>query len=273
MSSSSAPRPRQLWHSRRGFHLARMFGFRIGGLSAPEAHAGTAGSHAVRSAACAGTWSLQRAGGGASIPHAGHGRHLAVDALVLSNVGVRAAVTLWAGADWRRRRVAMIGLVLLTGLAGAVVLTVAAGARRAATSLERLATETSAPDVAVDVDGVDPEAIQDIAELPMVADSAAASVIFAVVDGVEKNLGLLIPHGNQYGVTVERDRLVRGRRPSPARSDEVVVNELAADLTGVDVGDNITIATLSPEQFDAEDYFPPRGLSCTCTSSVSPAAG
>jgi putative ABC transport system permease protein len=39
----------------------------------------------------------------------------------------------------------------------------------------------------------------------------------------------------------------------------VVVNELAADLTGVDVGDNITIATLSPEQVDAEDYFPPRG--------------
>jgi putative ABC transport system permease protein len=168
-------------------------------------------------------------------------------------------VTLWVEADWRRRRVAMLGLVLLTGLAGAVVLTVAAGARRSATSLERLATETSAPDVAIDVGGVDPEAVEEITELPMVADSAAASVIFAIVDGVEEDIGLWVPHGDQFGVTVERDRLVRGRRPSPAHGDEVVVNELAADLTGVDVGDNITIATLSPEQVDAEDYFPPRG--------------
>jgi hypothetical protein len=65
----------------------------------------------------------------------------------VSNVGVKPAVMLWVGAGWRRRRAGMLGLVLLCGLAGAVVLTVAAGARRTATSLDRLVEATSAADV------------------------------------------------------------------------------------------------------------------------------
>jgi hypothetical protein len=39
----------------------------------------------------------------------------------------------------------------------------------------------------------------------------------------------------------------------------VVANEAAVRLAGVDVGDEVTIATLSPEQVDAEDYDTPRG--------------
>ena len=166
---------------------------------------------------------------------------------------------LWLRAEWRRRRAATLGLILLTGLAGAVVLTVAAGARRTSTSLERLAVESSAADVALDVGSLDRETVEAIAGLPMVADSGSISILFAVVDGVDEDLGLWVPHGDQFDATVERDRLLRGRRPNSARSDEVVVNELAAALTGVDVGDKITIATLSPDQVDAEEYFPPRG--------------
>ena len=99
---------------------------------------------------------------------------------------------LWVAADWRRRRAAVLGLILLTGLAGAVVLAVAAGARRTASSLERLATETSVGDVAIDVSGLDPDEVREITELPMVGDSATASVIFAIIDGVEEDLGLWI---------------------------------------------------------------------------------
>jgi putative ABC transport system permease protein len=168
-------------------------------------------------------------------------------------------VKLWLGAEWRRRRAATLGLILLTGLAGAVVLTVAAGARRTSTSLERLAVESSAADAIVDVGGADREAVEAIARLPVVAGSTSYSIVFAIVDGVEEDLALLVPHDDRLGVAVGRDRLIRGRRPNSSRSDEVVVNELAAGLAGVDVGDNVTIATLSPEQADAEDYFPPRG--------------
>ena len=207
--------------------------------------------HRQLAAAAGRRWSRHRLAGAAA--------DLAASARVLSNVRVNAAVWLWARANWRRRQGAIVGLVLLTGFAGAVVLMVAAGARRTATSLERLSTETRSADVAVDVGNVDAATIQHIGELPIVADSGAFSIVFALVDGVEADLGLWIPHDEQIGVTVERDRLVRGRRPRPDQNDEVTINELAAELAGVDAGDDITIATLSPEQVADEDYFPPRG--------------
>ena len=37
------------------------------------------------------------------------------------------------------------------------------------------------------------------------------------------------------------------------------MNEAAATLVGLDVGDDVDIATLTPEQVLEEDYFPPRG--------------
>ena len=50
-----------------------------------------------------------------------------------------------------------------------------------------------------------------------------------------------------------------GGLPDPDRADEVVVNEAAAALVGVDVGDEVDVATLTPEQVLEEEYFPPRG--------------
>ncbi len=168
-------------------------------------------------------------------------------------------MALWVRAGWRRGRVAMLGVVVLLGLAGAVVMTVAAGARRTASSLERLAAETSAADVTVEVSDADPAAVEQIAGLPAVAESEAFSVVFVVVDGVEHDISLLIPDGDQGGETIGRDRLVRGRRPVPGDGDEAVVNELTAEVTGVDVGERIRVATMTAEQIAAEDYVPPRG--------------
>ena len=98
-----------------------------------------------------------------------------------------------------------------------------------------------------------------VAASPLVADSGELSIVFALVDGVEQDLGFFIPNDDHMGVTIEHDRLLRGRRPAPDRADEVMLNELAADAIGVDVGGEIEIATLTPDQVDAEDYFPPRG--------------
>jgi hypothetical protein len=161
-----------------------------------------------------------------------------------------AGVLLWVRRSWRRR--------LLCGIAGAVVLTVAAGARRSSTSLDRLAEVTGAPDLVLDAAGMDANALDALRASPMVADSGQGSIIFAVVDGVDEDLGLLIPHPDQFG-TVEHDRVLRGRPAAPDRADEVTVNELAAQVIDVDVGDQIEIGTLTPEQMETEDYFPPRG--------------
>ena len=170
-----------------------------------------------------------------------------------------AAVLLWVRGSWRRGRAGMVAVILLCGVAGAVVLTVSAGARRSSTSLDRLAEASGAPDVVLDVTGADATARDAVGASPMVARAGQLSVVFAMVDGVEQDLGLIIPHDRPVGDAIGLDRVLRGRRAAPSRADEVTVNELAAEVIGVDLDDQFAISTLTPDQAAAEDYFPPRG--------------
>jgi hypothetical protein len=167
----------------------------------------------------------------------------------------------WVRTDWRRRRGSLLALTLLVGVAAGGVMTAAAGARRTATSLERLADASSSADVLVDVGDGGIGAATAIGGLPSVSASAALTIVFAVVDGVDPgiDLGLMLPRSEVGAGTVERDVLVRGRRPDPTARFEVVVNEPMTEITGVDVGDRLVIRTLTSAQVQAEDYGTPRG--------------
>ncbi|HKY16506.1 MAG TPA: FtsX-like permease family protein [Microthrixaceae bacterium] len=167
------------------------------------------------------------------------------------------AVALWVRAEWRRRRLAVVGLTLLVGIAGGLVLAVVAGARRTSTSLERFTDVARSGDVLIEVGEVDDASIEQLRRLPMVADAGLVALTFAIIEGVDSDLALMVPLDDRVGDTVERDRLLRGRRAEQA--DEVVVNETTAELAGVDAGDRVQIATMTPEQVDAEEYFPPLG--------------
>ena len=57
---------------------------------------------------------------------------------------MKSAVGLWMRADWRRRRASLIALTLLAGIAFGAVATVFAGARRSASSFDRLRADTRA---------------------------------------------------------------------------------------------------------------------------------
>jgi hypothetical protein len=173
---------------------------------------------------------------------------------------VRSATGLWLRAHWRSRRLAILGLIVLAGLAGAVVIASAAGARRTATSLERLRDEARSADILVSLRGQDALAAQ-VADLPMVTASRAINIMFAGVEGVEGDMGLLLTADGNDNVAVERDRLLRGRRFDPSMPLEVEINESAARDVGVDVGDVVTVETLTPEQVAAEEYFPFQGPS------------
>lgn len=153
----------------------------------------------------------------------------------------------------------LVALTLMAGLAGAVVLTATAGARRTASSFERFVEVSSGADVAVDMRSADPRIVDDIAHLPMVKESGSFTLVLALVEGVDADLGIRIPRDDRMGVQIERFKVLRGRTPSPDRPEEVVVNEPAAALVGVDVGDELDVATLTSEQVRAEAYFPPQG--------------
>ena len=169
-----------------------------------------------------------------------------------------AGALLWVRGSLRRRRAGTVAVIILCAIAGAVVLTVTAGARRSATSLDRLAEATAAADVLLDVTGMDSTAMDAVRGSPVVADAGELSIVFALMDGVEEDLGLFIPHDNLIG-TLERDRVLRGRLPAPSAADEVTLNESTARLLDADVGSEITINTMTPDQVAAEEYFPPRG--------------
>jgi hypothetical protein len=172
---------------------------------------------------------------------------------------VQGALKLWVRSDWRRRWRALVVLALFAGIAGAVVLAAAAGARRTGSSFERLAEESRPADVIADVGAVDPDVVKRITTLSIVDVVGAVTVVFAVVDGVDTDLAILAPLDSRVGSQIESDRIVRGRRPDPSSVDEMVVNESTAEILGVDVGDEVSIATLTPEQVSNEAYFPAQG--------------
>src|SRR4051794_40112225 len=101
-----------------------------------------------------------------------------------ATVGVPAFAP-WVRTDWRRRRRTLIALAVLVGVAAGGVMTAVAGARRSATSLERLADDSHTSDLLVDVGEAGLPAAKRIDALPSVADTAAVTLLFAVVDGVD----------------------------------------------------------------------------------------
>jgi hypothetical protein len=179
-------------------------------------------------------------------------------------MGRRASVAVpafapWVRTDWRHRRGALIALVLLVGIAAGGVMAVVGGARRTATSLERLAAASRSSDVLVDVGGGGLPAAKRIARFRSVEHSAPTTVVFGLVDGVDADIGLFLPRDDTLGKVLERDILVRGHRPDPGRSDEVTINEPMAKLGRLEVGDTLDIRTLSPAQVKAEQYDRPLG--------------
>ena len=77
-------------------------------------------------------------------------------------------------AGTRRRWRALVSLALLLGLAGGVVLTAAAGARRTDTAYPRLLAWASASQVTVQLGGLDPAYFAALNQLPQVAAVATA---------------------------------------------------------------------------------------------------
>lgn len=171
---------------------------------------------------------------------------------------MRSWVGLWVRADWRRRRASLLALTLLAGLSFAVVAVAVAGARRTATSFERLRATTLAYDHGVAIDapgqnpgdggGYDDATVRRIEQLPQVAAIGEIVTYVARVPGADWELALNAPVGGVVGTRVEHDRILRGRMPAVQSDDEVALNEVSAKVLGVDVGGALTLETMTPDQ-------------------------
>jgi FtsX-like permease family len=169
---------------------------------------------------------------------------------------------LWlrAKAQLRGRARASLLLVLLVGLAGALVLAAAAGARRSEAALPRFLAANRTMDAAVFVQPDDPfddlaEARRQLAALPEVQQvfRLTGALILAGVDPTDpgrwhRQLGAvaLDPGG---GLAFGRPIVVAGQLPDERRTDEAVVDEELAKRRHLRVGSFYRVGIYTLQQF------------------------
>jgi hypothetical protein len=168
-------------------------------------------------------------------------------------------------ADLRQRMLGVVGVALLVAIAGAVVLTAAAGARRTASTLARVERETRAADLLVNPDAnPDPAAWKQVDTLPEVA--AVATVLGLGGGPLDANGDLDMgaaysaiiaanPDGRLFR-DVDRPHLLRGRYPHLDRADEILVSEFAAEKFGMRLGDEVRFGFIDMANPTLEEGVP-----------------
>ena len=139
--------------------------------------------------------------------------------------------TLWLAlrSDLRRKWRALVSLALLLGLAGGVVLTAAAGARRTDTAYQRLLNWANAAQLDVVPGGLAPAYFAALTRLPQVA---------AMSSAIQYNLGLPVSDSqfpdtqleafaspdDTLGVSIDKVKILQGAMFDPGAANQVVID-------------------------------------------------
>jgi ABC-type antimicrobial peptide transport system permease subunit len=159
-------------------------------------------------------------------------------------------------AGTRRRWRALLSLALLLGLAGGVVLTAAAGARRTDTAYPRLLAWAGASQETLMLGGVVPAYFAALNQLPQVA---------AVATAMQYNIALPVPGGlpdlkaevlasanSTYGTTVDRVKVLRGRMFARDSAGEAVIDPQFAATDHLAPGDTLHLVAVPYLTTDGE---------------------
>lgn len=159
-----------------------------------------------------------------------------------------AAVWFQVRADARRRWRAWLLLAVLASLAGAAVMASLAGARRTDSAFDRFLEWSNASDATV-FTGAAPLDVDAVRALPEVASAVEARFVWMV--GANGVSDLDPVYSDEEAVSlVDRPKVLEGRRPDPDRADEAAISPAGARLTGLGVGDTVTLTALAPEQLE-----------------------
>lgn len=162
---------------------------------------------------------------------------------------VREPARLWARARWRHSGRSLAALGVVVGLGSAVVLVAVAGARRTATSYDRLVAATDRYDLAIQDDSEGEPTVRAVSKLPGVAVADRVTLVFGSVGG--QQLILVAGRSGRLGYDIDRPVVVKGRLPAPSADDEIMLNETSAQQLGLRVGRTITVDTFTRDQFEA----------------------
>ncbi|WP_232663642.1 ABC transporter permease [Pseudonocardia sp. TRM90224] len=164
----------------------------------------------------------------------------------------------WLRLELRRRWRFLVALALLVALATGIVFTAVAGARRGASSVDRLMAVSHPADVTVvpNVAGaaaVDWAAVRALPQVDVLALFVPDVPILAdeLPTGLADAGLLTVPLDREGLSTIERPAVLAGRAADPDRPDEAVVTPRFVEAFGLGVGDMVTLRLFSPERVDA----------------------
>ncbi|MGQ0521171.1 MAG: ABC transporter permease [Actinomycetota bacterium] len=158
------------------------------------------------------------------------------------------AVWLRLRADGRKRRRAWLALAVLIGLGGGVVMASLSGAQRTETAFDRFLEWSDAADVVL-FNAADPVDFDEVRKLPEVDSAVNAWFVWMIGSEGHSLLDPIFTDGPGLD-TVDRPKLLAGRRPDPAKVDEAAITPVAARITGLTVGSRVTLDSLAPDQLE-----------------------
>jgi ABC-type lipoprotein release transport system permease subunit len=155
----------------------------------------------------------------------------------------------WLRLDLRRRWQSLVVLTLLVAVAGGLVVASLAGARRAVSAQTRLLKPTLPATSAVlaNTPGFDWSKVKALPEVQSVT-LFAVDYVMALV-GMPSSAAIDFPPADdQFGHTLEKPIMSKGRVPDPNRADEAMVTRKFASLYHKGVGDTVTLALPTPTE-------------------------
>jgi ABC-type antimicrobial peptide transport system permease subunit len=160
------------------------------------------------------------------------------------------AVLMCARSDVARRWRQVVVLAFVVAVAGAVVLTATAGARRTASSFDRFVESTRAYDVLVFFRKSGASTVPNVRAIAGVEAAALVDVpAVQLADGTFLAAGA--PADDVVFREIARTRIVDGRDTAAGAAEEIVVGEPLAQQKGIRVGDSIELVSFAPEQIQA----------------------
>ncbi|MGZ4145975.1 MAG: FtsX-like permease family protein, partial [Actinomycetota bacterium] len=162
--------------------------------------------------------------------------------------------------ELRTRWRAVVSLALIAGIGGGAAIAAIAGARRTQAVYPRFRAATNAFDSLIGVNtdnNTDAEQTAMLAPLQKLSTIRESTLVDAFTgtvrgpNGDEKSFPQIFPIADTngtFGVTINRLKILQGRRADPTRADEAVLNPTDAHDLGARVGDTLTISFPSVER-------------------------
>ena len=159
------------------------------------------------------------------------------------------ATSMITRAELRQRWASLLGVAVLVALVTAAVLTALVGAHRSTSAVERFRNATAANDLEYQSDGLTGATdMLAVARAQPATDQAGLRSLVNVwpADG-SNDIAIMSDPEGVWADEIDRPLVLEGRMPASDAPDEVLLNELAAEVTGLGIGDHIEANTWSDD--------------------------